>query len=260
MRPITSMDLDVQQQLLGLEPRQGDISPFHNWNANWGQVATLHPGESKTLITTQMFPINLPIAYQLRFSLFPAGPFSAAVPPGVDGVKVQLLKSIDLRTGSADEQFSLFPGQAQPSCIIICRKLSIVLTSAVGEGGINFSVQAAICPVENIDCDELRGRANGYSNSVSSFIQTQAATPIVVLTPHTNRAQYLVQNTSTDSDVIVQQGINATFGPPPRGIVILPAGFSGIFESQLGGWLGAVSISFSNGTGNGGALVTEGSF
>jgi len=257
-----SKDLDNEAQILGLGPRrQGDISPFHDWNANWGQVATLHPGESKTLITTQMFPINMPIAYQLRWALRPTGPFTPALPAPIDGVRVQLLKSIDLRTGQADEEFTLFGGQAQPSCVLICRKLSILMTSLVGEGGANVSIQAAVCPVQNIDCNELRGRGDGYALITQQhFTQTQLATPIVVLAPNSRRAQFFVQNQSTNSDVIVQMGTDAAFGPPPVGVMILPAGINGIYESPIGGWTGPVSISFSNGTGDGGALITEGTF
>lgn len=255
----SAMNLTNEAQLLGLDPRQGDINPFHNFNANWGKALTLEPGKSDTVITIQQLPYNIPIAYQLRFALSPGGPFTPRVPSAIDGVNVKLIKSIDLRTGSADEEFTLIGGQAQPSCVIICRALSIVIASLVGEGGANVSIQAAACPVENIDCDELRGRDNGWSTATSSEIQTQNGS-ILALLPNPNRATFFVQNISTNSDVLVAFGTTADFGPPLHGAMILPAGIDGIYESPLKGYTGPVAIRFSNGSGDGGALITEGTY
>lgn len=249
-------DLTNEAQLLGLGHRQGDINPLHDFNKNWGQVATLHPGESKTLVTTQMFPINVPIAYQLRFSLEPSGPFAPALPAGIDGVRVQLLKSIDLRTGSADEQFTLFGGQAQPSCVIICRKLSIVLTSLVGEGGANVSLQAASCPVEFIDCGELTGANQPYTGTSINFVAASVATTTLA-TPNTRRAQIIIQNTSTNADMIIAFGPGASF-TGPFGTFILPRNTLGIYESELNGYGGVITAAWTAAP-NGGALVTEGS-
>jgi len=253
----SAMNLDVREQMLGLGTRDGDISPFHDWNANWGQVATLHPGESKTLITTQMWPINIPLAYQLRFALRPGGPFGPALPGAIAGLRVQLLKSIDLRSGSADEEFTLFGGQAQPSCIIICRKLSVLLTSLEGESGANVSVQVALCPVEFIDCDELTGKNEPYTATSINFIPATVATTTLAAA-NSRRAQLLVQNTSTNAAMIVALGSGASF-TGPVGTMILPANSFGIYETPLNAYGGIVTAAWNTSSPNGGALVTEGS-
>lgn len=249
------------EQIRGLRPRVGDISPHHNQNSRWGDVFRLDPGKRANPISTQMFDQNIPIAYQLRFALRETGPFTPGLPGAIDGVRVQLLKSIDLKAGEANEEFTLFGGNAQPSCQIICRKLSVILTSLVGEGGANVFCQVAACVVTNVDCDELRGMGNGYSRiTQQEFIQTQATPVIIALAPNANRAQFFVQNLSSDSDVYIQWGDNVAVGPPAVAVMVLPQGISAIYESPVGAWTGEVTISFSNGSGDGGALITEGSF
>lgn len=246
-------------QIAHLEPRQGDISP-HNVPANvgrWGGVFTLQPGQSYTPVLTPMFPVNIPIAYQIRFAPRPAGPFTPIVPLGVDGVEVTLIKSIDLKSGGANERFILFDGMSQKTCTIIARNLAITLRSIGGEGGANVTVQVSACPVAWVDCRDVAGTpASSYLTAVETFVPA-AVGPVTLLAAKATRAQWFVQNTSTNADMIIKLGTGASW-TGPSGSIILPRGSLGIYESPLDGYLGIVTAAWTASP-NGGALVTEGS-
>lgn len=251
------------EQIAGLRPRVGDISRRHNSNARWGSTVILKPQQAQTVIATEMFDSNIPIAVQLRWAANSRAPYTPVFPGGT-GARVELLKSVDLKAGAANESFDITANQTQPFCVVICRQLSVTvknLDTSDPDSGNNVLLHAAACRVTNVDCNDLLGFGNGYQTiSQQEFIQTQLSTPILALAPNARRAQFFVQNTSSDSDVIIQWGLDAGFGPPAKGVMILPAGFNGVYESPLSAWTGAVTISFSNGTGDGGALITEGSF
>lgn len=255
--------LTDQQQIAGLGPRQGDIRRRHNPNSRWGSTVILKPQQSQTVISTEMFDSNIPIAVQLRWALNSHAPYTPVFPGGT-GARVELLKSIDLKAGAANESFDINPNQVQPFCVIICRQLAVTvknLSTSDPDSGDNVLLHAAACVVQSVDCNDILAFGNGYSKvTQQQFIQTQSSTPLLALAPNSRRAQFFVQNTSTDSDIIIQWGSDAGFGPPAKGVMILPAGIDGIYESPVGAWTGEVTISFSNGSGDGGALITEGSF
>jgi hypothetical protein len=245
-------------QIAALEPRQGDITPADVPKnvGRWGGVFTLQPGQSYAPVMTPMYPINIPIAYQIRFALSPAGPFTPVCPNGVDGVEITLIKSIDLKSGGANERFRILDGQSQPSCTIIARNLNITVRSIGGEGGANVTMQVSACPVAWVDCQDVAGTpASSYASTVSTFVPA-AVGPVTLLAANAARAQWFVQNTSTNADMILKLGTGASF-TGPSGTIILPRSSLGIYESPLDGYLGIITAAWTAAP-NGGAIVTEG--
>lgn len=266
------------EQIAGLRPRQGDgVIRRHNSNARWGSTARVdfagsslpNPHTSAALIDTNDFDTNLPIAYQLRFALNAAGPFSPVFPVGASsGAVLTIRKSIDFKAGVTEEQVTLFPGDRQIGCIFICRRLVVTIDnlsiSGVDPGdNITLFVQAAACPVTNVDCNEITGRNSlSYSLADENFVAADINT-VTLLPANANRAQFLIQNTSTQGDLLICFGPGADFFNP-TGSIILPRGASNIYESPLNGYTGIVTGVWNNpvteGSPDGGALVTEGTF
>lgn len=248
-------------QVRGLGPRVGDVSPRHNSNARWGATVLLHPQQAETVISTEMFDSNIPIALQLRWAALVQGPYSPVFPIGLDdGALVKLLKSIDYKAGAANESFTLFPGQRQPTCVIVCRQLQVTvknLSTNDFDSGSDIFLQAAACRVTNVDCDEIIGGGQGYDNATETFVPA-STTVVTLLAANSRRAQFVVQNTS-NGNMLLKFGTAASF-VGPSGTVILPANSEGIYESPVGGYRGAVTAIWQGGGLTGGAIVTEGVF
>jgi hypothetical protein len=261
--PPSSMNLNDAAQIAGLRPRPGDVSPHHDFNSRLGHVFTLQgigvgDGTHKTitLVSTPQYPTNIPIAYQLRFGdQDTGGLLSPFVPAGVDGVQINLIKSIDPKAGAAIESFTLGGGEAQSTCMVIARALMITAT-IIGSEGVSLVVQAAVCPTQTADCAELTGNNLPYAHSAMQFFPASSSTTIFAAA-HTTRKQFIVQNTSTNSSLIIAFGAGASF-TGPVGTVVLPPGVDGVYESPLGGYAGLVTGAWDSPSANGGALVTEG--
>jgi hypothetical protein len=251
----------------GLDPRRGDDQiAYHDANSRWGSTAQIPPGGTATLILTRETPINEPIAYQLRFAETPSGPFTPALTANAStGAIINLLKSVDVKAGAANEQFSLFPGQTQPSCVLICRKLVITIQNLSQPGtdpgdNVTLYVEAAACPVTNVDCGEIvpDETTGGYPNATT--VSFTASTDITTfLAANTARKQFFLQNLSTNATLFFCLG---TINPEVPIALSLPPGLSAIYESPLNGYTGVVQgvwvTTIGSDDPDGQAVVTEG--
>lgn len=253
---------------LGLDPRRGDNALAHyNQNARWGSTAILPPGRSATLIFTDDREINEPIAYQLLFAANdPAGPFSPLFPIAAStGAVLVISRSVDIKAGPAVEAVNLFPGDSQPQCVVICRKLVITIDNLSQPGvdpgdNVTLYVQAAACPVTNIDCGEIipDGGELGYPNATTVEFTASTITR-TFLAANPKRRQFFVQNLSTNATLFFCLGV---INPEAPVALSLPPGLSAIYESPLNGYDGIVQGVWVTVIGsdppNGQAVVTEG--
>lgn len=259
-----------------LDPALGDERRGHNYNAIWGKTVGLDPGKSVTAISTQGFPMNVVMAFQLRFSESANGPFTATLPAtgAFNGVTVKLMKSIDLKAGKAEETFDILPGFSQGVCTVICRQLSIALT-AFGDNLQTLFIQVAACVVETVDCNDLAPNPptppgepvliEGYSGTISTrFDIASIVYPgnVTLLIPNPVRRQFFVQNYGdTDVGILFADGGAINWTPGSEHLsVVLPGGFSAVYESPVGCFRGRIFASTKPGgpTPVGFLLVTEG--
>lgn len=253
---------------LHLNPRRGDEQlQRYNQNARWGSTAEIPPQSSATLIYTAESEINEPIAYQLLFSLNnPAGPFSPVFPTGAEsGAILRITRSVDIKAGAAIEDVQLFPGNTQPQCVVICRKLVITIDNLSARGGVDpgdnvtLFVNAAACPVTNVDCGEIipGDDGAGYPNATTvAFAATTDITTFLVANPR--RKQFIIQNTSTNATLFYCFGL---IDPDVPVALSLPPGLSAVYESPLNGYTGIIQgVWGGDDSPDGEAIVTEGSF
>jgi hypothetical protein len=113
--------------------------------------------------------------------------------------------------------------------------------------------------------DELGARDSipGWTTNINlsaafpPFITASAVT-VPILAANAGRTQFIVQNTSTNADLLLSFGGVAVWGPPIVGSIVLPRGSFAVYESPIGGFTGDVSGVWNDPVPNGGAIVTQG--
>lgn len=249
---------NVPDELLPLlRNAEGDL-PLPG-SGRWGKVLFLHtatiagkpPRPSVTFIQTEILPVITPMAVSLRFSL-DGLTFTPAVPAAFGGtVLVEMIETIDMKTGAFRESFALTAGQTQPFCGIICRALNLSVTLD-GENT-QLYVQAVAAPTTTIDCADVVG-PGGTTPAFSSTLQQRVAAagavwPAFVAVVdggdagNPDRQQFSIQNNSTAPLLVsLSTAIDGTPGSEV-GSFILPGGISAIQSSDIR-YTGPVKITW----------------
>lgn len=270
---------DVPDWLLGLvRNAYGDL-PSRPDTSRWGKVKALNTQttptpqfparlEHLTYVSTDWLPEITPIAVELRFSL--DGVTYSPTIPLTSGATLQidLTEAVDQKTGAFHERFTLGPGDGQSFCTVIAKHLTVDVT-LIGENQVIYV--AVICaPVQTVDCADATGKpapvtVEGYTSALSTrFDLSGFVFPGTehILTTNPNRRQFFAQNYG-DTDVGLlfnpTDTINWTLGSEQLSIV-LPGGFSAVYESPVGAYTGNVWASVKPGgpTPTGFLLVTDG--
>jgi hypothetical protein len=255
-------DLTDEAQFWGLGPRAGDEIPNFRAGRPWGKTFELDPHGtfSVTAIATEIFTRPRPFAFKLRFSLNAGGPFAAQVPITYGGtITVNVIESIDLKSGTIVESFKLVAGQNQTVCIALARSLSVTVSipqDPSGEAPAPLFVQAVAALVETVTCEELTG-APSYSSAFVTRVPA-SATIVELLGFNPARKQFIVHNSSpggANLAIKFGDGASLTAGAESYSVLLAPGAR---YESPIGGWGGEVTGIWSAADANGEALVTEG--
>lgn len=246
-------DLTEQEQFHLLGPRQGDVLQPGRIGRPWGKVFALNPGESITAIATETFYRPLPFAVRLRFSTSKEGPFGPLLPIA-NSIFVDVIESLDLKSGPAVERFTIAPGAPFPRCFFIARSISVTVREAATTEIPPVFIQAVACPVETVDCDELTG-APSYGDATVVRVAAAIVTTDLLLANQL-RKQFIVHNHAT-SNLALKFGAGASVAAGAESYTTLLA--SGArYESPLGGYGGRVTGVWDAADATGEALVTEG--
>ena len=215
------------------------------------------------------------IAVQMRFANiiqspnFNASlPFTATMPIGAGTVQPLLVKvsrgmdelspvTVD---GPATAGYSIIQGESPPFDIIMARSLRIEASSAELAPERFVWVEASATIVDGISPELLNIGFTQTTGGIFTAANT-AISPVTqqVLGASNKRTQFQICNTSLDSDCYIN------FGAPPviatgTFTMVLPKGAFNVYESPLGGFKGAVHVTFLGGVPGGGVVVTSGSY
>jgi hypothetical protein len=116
----------------------------------------------------------------------------------------------------------------------------------------NIWVEVLAAPVDHLP---PAGVIPGYQTILQSSYVAASAVGAYLLPPRNCRAQFIIENTSTDAPLWLGFGFQPTISTP-HASVIVPIG--GRYESPVGGYSGVVWGIWKGGTPSGGALVTDG--
>ncbi len=255
---------NVPDELLPLlRNRSGDLPT--PGNSRWGKVARLTSGTagnrtSLTFVQTDVIsPTPIPIAVKIRFST-DGQTYAPEVPALFGGnMIVEMTETIDMKSGSFRESFTLAPGEGMP----ICATMACALTVSVkldGEDTAIF-VQVVAAPTTMIDCADVVGPGNtvqaGYTNMAIARFPAQTATPTLYL-PLPTRAMFTIVNQSA-SNLFVSLASIVNITPGTEFATIVLPGSSAAAYSVLN-FRGPISFQFDADDATGYGLVSEGSF
>lgn len=255
--------------------RQGDLPPPGNARDRYGNTEHLYSAPTGSQVKAQAFvatsPYQNPIpwAIQMRFST-DGVTYRPRVPGSAQcDVKVTISTGFDALGGRATESFQLEAGELPSLCMIIASQLDIIAEAMphVPDAGPTTNgdvfVKIVAAPLSSIACAEILGEevVPGYGDVTSVRIPITAGPPptsYLALPANANRAQFIVQN-NTDADVMLAFDAGANVDPgSEHGVIVIPAGSKGGYESPIGGYKGPVSISIAVGVTTGFVLVSEG--
>lgn len=246
---------NVPDELLpALRNRPGDL-PMPG-NSRWGKVARLTSGTagnrtSLTFVQTDIIsPTPIPIAIKLRFSE-DGITYTPEVPALFGGnMIIDLIETIDMKSGPFKESFTLAPGDPMP----ICATIACALTLSVkldGEDTAIF-VQAVAAPTTMIDCADVTPAGDsipaGFNTVTSQF--PAAVLDLPSLPANARRAYLLVVNESAVDFTLYLHG---AAGPA----IVLPGGIHAGYD--VSNFRGALNGVFS-GNDAGYVSITEGTY
>lgn len=244
----------------------------HPGTSRWGKVARLATGtqvnsQNKhgrlTFVQTEVIaPTPTPIAIKVRFSL-DGLTYAPEVPATFGGnVIVDLIETIDMKSGAFLESFTLAPGDPMPICAIMACALNLSV-SLDAEDAVLF-VEVVAAPTTMIDCADVVGPANtttttptGWDTTFSSVVRYDALTaPTYTLAAKPKRAYLTIANQSAANLFIkLGAGVDITPGTEVATIVLPPGAFAGY---EVLRFVGVVEFKFDDDDATGYALVTEG--
>jgi hypothetical protein len=241
-------------------------------NSRWGKVARLATGTqvnstsrqgTLTFVQTEVIaPAPVPIAIKIGFSL-DGETYTPALPLSFGGnVIVDLIETIDMKSGAFRERFTLAPGDVLPICATMACGLSLSVTLD-GEDVALF-VQVVAAPTMTMDCADIVGPTNttttpagwGEDSTIARYDAVAASTYTLGLSP--KRAYLSIANQSASNLFIkLGPGVDTTPGSELATIVLPPGSFSGY---EVLRYVGSVSFKFDADDATGYALVTEGRY
>lgn len=221
-----------------------------------------------TIVETGDLGRTYQLAVQMRFVLpdaqgNPSGAFSPLYPTsfvaGTLGITVRRGTHPDAPVASdnygiGSSPFGVTAGDCIPFDILPARQLGIDLRlSQTGGVSAGVWVETLVTIVEEL---ATKNQIIGWARSEQSFVAVNVA-GATFLPARNRRTQFMVCNTSTDSDLYV------CFNNAPSTATasfVLPKNTFGVYTSPMGGYNGAVSGIWVGAGAVGGALVTEGSY
>lgn len=256
---------NVPDELLPLlRNRPGDL-PMPG-NSRWGKVALLTTGTagrrgSLTFVHTDVIsPTPIPIAVKLRFSLDNIT-FTPEVPATFGGnVIVDMIETIDMKSGPFKESFTLEPGDVMPLCTTIACALTLSVKLDAEDTGLY--VEAVAAPTTTIDCADVVGPTPAV---IPAGIVATATTRWAAVTANTYnigvdalRGLFVIVNQSA-ANLFVHLGTGVTITPGGEfATVVLPPNAFGGFEAL--NYRGEIYFRFDADDADGYALTTIGSY
>lgn len=238
-------------QLANLIGRPGDIpKPDNN---RWGksQLLSTDPTRGKPsyafVSVAEMLPFITPMAIQFAFSL-DGVTFTPQVPAAYTGaLVVTVLRAVDVKSGVFEEQFVLNPGDAMPFCTTIARGLTVNV-ELINEAAPDIFVHVAATPTSMVDCDSLiPANDSPWTDVETNRVPANSGGAFTALAADPATRQIFIQNNSAVDLLVGFGSLTPALGPPPVYNLILPGGFHGVYESQLGAFKGKVSAIFASG-------------
>lgn len=213
-----------------------------------------------------------PIAVQMRFAfnstssgnnpLLPFSPIWPASPP-LATLRVTLRRGLDPQASVSVETKTIgaFPQQF-PWDILVQRNLGIDV-ELVGGTPTSIWIETVAAPV---DLPAWRDQIKGWNRNVTTpanFVAAVASpAQVTLLAANEARAQFIIVNTSTNADMIIDLGggLGGASWVIPTGSIVLPRNLFASYESPIGGFSGGPITASWTAAPNGGALVTEGAY
>ena len=296
MDNLDSLEREYYRRLQGGDPRVSAATPSDRWGnrvllSNSAILTSSGPGTvtatggqppartSATIVSTRQFPLPRQISVGVRWALndpatnAPVLPFSSVMPPLTivqQRALFRITQSVDPLAANFTDQFSVGPFPEEfPLDVLTARQLSVsVSMPAQGAEPSPTSIWVEVI-AGLVDEMSARNTIPGWSVNVNgipiaapifpTFVAAAAVgVSVPLLAANPGRTQFLIQNLSTDADLLLHFGGTAAWGPPIVGSIVLPRNQFSIYESPVGGFTGGVTGMWSTAAPTGGALVTQG--
>ncbi len=259
---------NVPDELLpALRGRSGELPD--PGTSRWGKVARLATGTQVdqtnkkgrlTFVQTEVISnAPTPIAIKIRFSL-DGLTYTPEVPATFGGnVIVDLIETIDMKSGAFRESFTLAPGEAMPICAVMACALNLSV-SLDGEDAVLF-VQVVAAPTTMIDCADVTPTPPPPS-APKLFSNTEITRhAAVIATPYTLGAVpgrgflTVINQSAANLFIALGPGVVVTPGTEFATIILPPNVFPGY---EVLNYEGNVVFEFDATDAAGFALVTQG--
>lgn len=253
---------DVTDELIAtLRGAHGDLPK--PGKSRWGKVARLASGSQVdqtkrlnrlTFVQTEIISNTpIPIAIKLRFSL-DGQTYTPEYPSTAGGrVIVDLIETIDMKSGAFRESFTLDPGEAMPVCSVIACALNLSVTLDAEDAAI--FVEAVAAPTTMIDCRDVvptpppLGKPAGFNTTTDEF--PAAILDAVAVPANANRAYLLVVNHSAvDFTLFLNGSSNAA--------IVLPGGAEAGYD--VDNFRGPLTGEFAGDDASGFVSITQGTY
>ena len=249
------------------------LNPDPNTNPNlFGQKGARN---SATVLQVSDLGREYPISVQIRFARvnvttgaavlpfvdlnWPIG--GLADPPVILNFKIR--RGVDPLAPVTDDLYRMLPVNTKvdsvPFDVITGRSLGLEV-SIEQPGGTpaqnnlcNFWLEAVATVLDDVSA---RARLPGYFTILNRTFVPAVNASVQLLASMNARAQFIIQNTSTNANLWVNFGFTAVLPPVPDATLVIKPG--DYYESPVGGYTGFVFGAWDDPAPNGGALVTEG--